>query len=277
MTAFVPVARGVYVLRYPVFDVNVTLVVGDGEALLVDTLATGAQAGELIVAARAVTSYPWTVVNTHHHFDHCFGNAVAAGDRTVWAHEEAARLLATQGEALRREAFERYGGDDPALGDGLLAVGIRGADRTVHLDMELMVGGRPVRLRHLGRGHTAGDLVVEVPDADVVVAGDLVEESGPPDFEDAYPLEWPETVAALLSGLGPDTVVVPGHGAPVDRAFVADQHARLAQLAWHIREAHADGAPADRLAERVSEATGWPAATTLAAVRRGYAELAGVA
>lgn len=277
MTEFAPVARDVYVLRYPVLDVNVTLVVGDGEALLVDTLSTSAQAQELVAAARAVTPHPWTVVNTHHHFDHCFGNAVVAGDRLVWAHSETARLLATRPEALRRAAYEGYGHTDPALGEDLLTVQVRAPDRTVRQQADLMVGGRQIRLRHLGRGHTAGDLVVEVPDADVVVAGDLVEESGPPDFGDAYPLDWPEAVAALLSRLGPQTVVVPGHGSPVDRSFVAEQHARLTELAWHIREAHADGAATDQLAQRVAAATGWPEATTLAAVRRGYAELSGVA
>ena len=46
--------------------------------------------------------------------------------------------------------------------------------------MALDLGDRVVELIHPGRGHTAGDLVVRVPDADVMVAGDLVEESDPP-------------------------------------------------------------------------------------------------
>ena len=76
MTArFVEVADRVHVLRDPLLHVNVTLVVGDGAALLVDTLSTAGQARELAEAARAVTPHPWTIVNTHHHFDHCFGNA----------------------------------------------------------------------------------------------------------------------------------------------------------------------------------------------------------
>ena len=45
--AFVEIADRVYVLRYPVFDVNVTLVVGDEAAVLVDTLSTPAQGAEL--------------------------------------------------------------------------------------------------------------------------------------------------------------------------------------------------------------------------------------
>ena len=95
MTArFVEIADRVHVLREPLLHVNVTLVVGDGAALLVDTLSTAGQARELAEAARAVTPHPWTVVNTHHHFDHCFGNAILAADppRPVYAHALAAAV-----------------------------------------------------------------------------------------------------------------------------------------------------------------------------------------
>ena len=269
---FVEIAREVYLLRYPVLDVNVTLVVGDGEALLVDTLSTDAQARELAAAARTVTAYPWSVVNTHHHFDHCFGNSVlAAGGRPVWGHPEAVALLVERPEQLRRQWCGQWATADPELAAGLAAVRIQPPDRTVVRTATLRLGGRPVQLRHLGRGHTAGDLVVQVPDADLLLAGDLVEESGPPSFEDAYPLEWPETVAGLLHLAGPATTVVPGHGRPVDREFVASQQRDLAALAWLIRDGDADRAPVAAVAAKAPFGPE-PAAV---AVRRGYAELAG--
>lgn len=272
MNRFVEVAREVYLLRYPVLDVNVTLVVGDGEALLVDTLSTDAQARELADAARAVTGYPWTLVNTHHHFDHCFGNAVlAAGGRPVWGQEEAAALLAEQAARLQRQWYAQFAPSQPELAAGLAAVRVLPPDHTVHQQATVRLGDRLVLLRHLGRGHTAGDLVVQVPDADLLLAGDLVEQSGPPAFEDAYPLEWPETVAALLRLAGPGTTVVPGHGTPVDREFVAAQHRDLAALAWLIRDGDADGAPA----EAVAATAPFGPAVALTAVQRGYAELAG--
>lgn len=270
--AFVEVARGVHVLRYPVLDVNTTLVVGDGEALLVDTLSTDRQARELATAARAVTGHPWTIVNTHHHFDHCFGNAVlSTGGRPVWAHEEAAALLSERPEALRRTWYEEWAPTEPELAAGLAEVRVVVPDRTVHQTAALDVGGRTVVLRHLGRGHTAGDLVVHVPDADVLIAGDLVEQGGPPSFEDSYPVEWPDTVAGLLRLLGPHTTVVPGHGAVVDRAFVAGQQERLAALAWLIRDGHADGVPAEAVAAK----SGFATRVGLVATWRGYAELSG--
>ncbi|RQX21119.1 MBL fold metallo-hydrolase, partial [Micromonospora chalcea] len=108
MTAgFTEVAPGVHVRREPLLAVNVVLVVGDGAALLVDTLSTAGQARELAAAARAVTPYPWTIVNTHHHFDHCFGNATLAGpDTAIYAHPQAVAALRDRPDALRRAAYE---------------------------------------------------------------------------------------------------------------------------------------------------------------------------
>jgi glyoxylase-like metal-dependent hydrolase (beta-lactamase superfamily II) len=277
MTGFRELADRVYVLRYPVLDVTVTLVVGDGAALVVDTLSTPGQAAELADAVRAVTPYPLTIVNTHHHFDHCFGNATlaaaagGAGEADIWAHEAAAAHLRERGARWQRQWYEQWLPIEPELAEGLAEAAILPPNRTVRTEATVDVGGRPVRLCHLGRGHTDGDLVVLIPDADVVVAGDLVEESGPPDFGDAYPLEWPETLAALDRLLYPATVVVPGHGAPVDGAFVRAQHALLTRLDWLIRDGHADGAPERAVAAR----SPFDPDQSLVAVARGYAELSG--
>ncbi|MDR7277946.1 MBL fold metallo-hydrolase [Catenuloplanes atrovinosus] len=275
---FVEVADRVYVLRYPILDVNSTLIVGDGEALLVDTLATGRQAADLGEAARAITSFPWALVNTHHHFDHCFGNAALADPiRPVWAHEEANRLLLETAEAQRAEWIARWSESDPVHAEDLARVEVRGASDTFAQDIPLDLGGRLVHLRHLGHGHTAGDIVVHVPDAGVVVAGDLVEESAAPSYgDDSYPLHWPETVAALLR-LDPLTTIVPGHGAPVDPAFVKAQHEDLTTVEWTLREAYGDGAPVEDAVRAVLEKSSLALTDTAArsAVRRAYADLSG--
>ena len=272
MTGFVELADRVYALRYPVLDVTVALVVGDGSALVVDTLSTAVQAAELGDAIRAVTPKPLTIVNTHHHFDHCFGNATLAEAGTqVWAHEYAAAHLRDEGDKWQREWYEEYRDTEPDLAEGLAQARILPPDRVVHRAASLDLGGRRVLLRHFGRGHTDGDLVVLVPDVDVTIVGDLVEESGPPDFTDAYPLEWPETLGALAHELIPAALVLPGHGAPVGRAFVQAQHGRLTELDWLIRDGHADGAPLAAVAAR----SPFGAGPSLVAVKRGYAELSG--
>lgn len=269
---FVEVADRVHVLREPLLQVNVTLLVGDGAALLVDTLSTAGQAAELARAARAVTPHPWVLVNTHHHFDHCFGNATLAGDPPcpVYAHPLAAAALRDP-DQLRREAAAEIRDERPHLAEELLTVDILAPSHLVDRREVLDVGGRQVVLRHLGRAHTAADLVVHVPDAEVLVAGDLVEQSGPPMFEDSYPLRWPEAVAELLRMTTPTTVVVPGHGDLVGPEFVHAQHGLLSDLAWQIRAGHAGGTPAERVAAEAP----FGARPALIATRRGYAELNG--
>ncbi|WP_213455870.1 MBL fold metallo-hydrolase [Rhizomonospora bruguierae] len=271
-TGFAEVAAGVYALRYPVYDVTVTLVVGDDAALVVDTLSTAEQATELAEAVRRVTAHPWTVVNTHHHFDHAFGNATfAAAGAPVWGHEGTANRLNAGGERTKRELSEELADAQPELAAQIAAVRVHPPERTVHQEATLDIGGRRVTLRFLGRGHTDNDLVVAVPDADVLVAGDLVESGGPPGFGDAYPLEWADTVAGLLRMTGPGTVVLPGHGPPVDSAFVLAQHADLTRLEWLIREGHANHSPVEAVAAR----SPFGVETSLPAVRRGYALLDG--
>jgi glyoxylase-like metal-dependent hydrolase (beta-lactamase superfamily II) len=272
MTGFAEVATDVYVLRQPVLDVNATLVLGGERALVVDTLSTDTQAAQLREAVRRITSEPLCVVNTHHHFDHWFGNGVLAREGAeVWAHEEAAARLSRRTEELRRHWVSEWARVEPDLAAGMASATLRLPDRTVHIESIVDLGGRTVVLHHFGRGHTDGDLVVHVPDADAVLAGDLVEEAGPPSFEDSYPLEWPETLAALLRLTAASTVVVPGHGAPVDARYVHGQHDQLTALAWLIRGGHYDGATEEAVAAKAP----FDAATARVAVHRGYAELSG--
>lgn len=274
MTArFVEVADRVHVLREPLLHVNVTLVVSDGAALLVDTLSTAGQARELAEAARAVTPHPWSIVNTHHHFDHCFGNATLAADPAcpVYAHERAAAVLRDHPDELRRAAYEEMRDEQPELAAELVRTELLAPTHPVRAETVLDVGGRRVVLRHPGHGHTDADLVVHVPDADVLVAGDLVEQSGPPAFEESYPLQWPDAVADLLRLTTPGTVVVPGHGALVDAEFVRAQHTQLVEQAWLIRAGHTGSAPP----ERVAAESPFGARPGLIAARRGYAELDG--
>jgi len=102
-------------------------------------------------------------------------------------------------------------------------------NKTFRESVGLELGDRPVTLTHFGRGHTDNDVIVVVPDAHVVFAGDLIEQGGPPSFEDSYPLDWPGTVGRMLDVThGP---VVPGHGDVVERSFVEGQLADLSALA----------------------------------------------
>jgi len=241
--AWTEIGNRVFVRRHRSMDLNVTLLVGEGACLVVDTRADLVQGRELVDAVRAVTPHPWVVVNTHFHFDHTFGN-VAFRPAPIWGHRRCAEVLSgPDGERMRTRVAGLYRAAGEATGaERIEAVEIVPPTEVVDDVATLTVGGRPVHLRHPGRGHTDSDLVVLLPDADLLLAGDLVEEGAPPQFGDGFPLDWPGTLDALLELVtGP---VVPGHGAVVDRAYVAAQRAELALLAEAARVGHAEGRPA---------------------------------
>jgi glyoxylase-like metal-dependent hydrolase (beta-lactamase superfamily II) len=272
---FAEVADRCWVARHEFLDVNVTVVGGDAGLVVVDTGWSSTRAERLVDAVRRLSAAPvLAAVNTHAHFDHSFGNAVFARDGVeLVCHEGAAAELPAHAASIRDRAAAEP--DEPEHADIAGTAPVVPA-RTFSSALALDLGGRQVELVHPGRGHTGGDLVVRVSDADVLLAGDLVEESAVraavPGFgPDCFPLEWPATLDLVLGLLGPASLVVPGHGAPVDQAFVQEQRSAIGVVAETIRDLAGRGvAPDDALA-----AAQWPYPVEELgdAVRRGYAQL----
>ncbi|MFC5822089.1 MBL fold metallo-hydrolase [Nonomuraea harbinensis] len=230
------IGDGVFVRRHESYDMNVGLVVGDGQCLVLDTGMSHREAADLVAAVRRVTGSPWTVVNTHAHFDHYFGNAMF-GPAEIWGHVRCAEEIELRGAHHRAGVVAALGGERRAE---LEEVRIVPPDHVFTTAATLDIGGRIVHLRHFGLGHTSGDIAAHVPDAGVVFAGDLVEEGAPPAFGDAYPLDWPGTTARMLRDMR-EQVYVPGHGAVVGRDFVIGQHEELSVVAELARRAHVEG------------------------------------
>ena len=114
-----PVADGVFVARTQPLDVNVTVVLGDDGALVIDTLSTEAQARALLDAIRSVTLLPLTVAVTHFHFDHCFGAAVLAeGGRPIWGHPYVATELTERGRHWQSRWYDEWASDAARAGGG---------------------------------------------------------------------------------------------------------------------------------------------------------------
>ncbi|GAB2459066.1 MBL fold metallo-hydrolase [Nocardioides hungaricus] len=271
--AFTEVADRVWVARYEWFDVNVSLVGGADGLLVVDTHGSGAAAREVVEDVRRLGAGPVTgIVNTHWHFDHTFGNGTfraAYGGVPIVAHETAVEELERGAAEIKR----RYADEpsDPHTAD-VVATEVALPDRTFSSALVLDAGDRMVELVHPGRGHTGGDLVVRVPDAGVLLAGDLVEESAPPSFgADSWPMDWPLTLDVVLGLTTSGSVVVPGHGAPVDRAFVERQRNEIGIVAETIRDLAGRGVPLDRALD--AGEWPWPADRLGDAVRRGYEQL----
>ncbi len=272
MSKFTEVGERVWVARYEWYDVNVSVIEGEAGVLVVDTHSSSKAAREVINDLRQVsTRQVIGLVNTHDHFDHTFGNAAFReefGEIPIRAHETTAATTVATGEDAQRSERTRA---DPR-GQEIVETPIVPADTTFSSVTAVDLGDRVVELVHPGRGHTAGDLVVRIEDAEVLLAGDLLEESGPPAYgDDCFPMEWPLSLDLTLSLIGPSTVVVPGHGAPVDRDFVTEQRASIGVVAETIRDLAGRGVPLDE----ALGATEWPypAEALGDAVRRAYEQL----
>jgi glyoxylase-like metal-dependent hydrolase (beta-lactamase superfamily II) len=274
---FVEVADRCWVARFEFLDVNVGLVAGERGLLVVDTHASEVDARRVVEQVRRLGAGDVVaVVNTHEHFDHTFGNVVFSEEYDgppVYAHEDAAAALAVTGPALQDEA--RADTSDPRHAQ-IAATRIVLPTETFSSARVVDLGDRLVELVHPGRGHTGGDAVVRVADADVLFAGDLVEESamrdGAPGYgDDCFPLEWPATLDLVVQLLSPGSVVVPGHGVPVDRDFVQEQRAGLGVVAETVRDLATRGIPVTE----ALDAADWPYPKERLryAVTRGYAHL----
>jgi glyoxylase-like metal-dependent hydrolase (beta-lactamase superfamily II) len=234
-----PVADRVWLAVAEPDAVNLGLVVGDTGALLVDTGSSPSQGRAVRAAVAAVTDRPLVaVVVTHAHDDHVFGLAAFDDVRTL-GHESVSEWLA--GADAAASAAEH----------GVEVADLAAPNAPLVVAAWVDLGGRRVEVAHLGRGHTGSDLVVVVPDADLVFAGDLVESAGPPAFgPDSFLHEWAVTLDGLIGLMTADTRAVPGHGEPVDREFVYEARGRVASVSGELRRLAEEGAGVDDVAAR---------------------------
>ncbi len=279
---FTEVAERVFVGRYPQWDTTIGLVVASGGVLVIDTRASNVHGAELRDDVQRLAPHAeirW-VVNTHQHFDHALGNVAFEG-ATIHAHENAAAEMVSAGERVkdRIRADPSVDPDYPAITsevlDAVVASEYRLPDVTFSSVSTIDLGDRYVELAHPGRGHTNGDLVLRVGDVDVVFGGDLIEQSADPAFgADCFPLEWGGSLDLMIGMLTEKSVVVPGHGTPVDKTFVQNQRADIADVGQVIYSLFSQGVSRDDALEAGGSSWPYPAQQLRYALSRGYDQLA---
>lgn len=236
--------------RFDDLDGNSLVVIGKEAILVVDT-GGSLETGRLLVGQiRKLSPLPVRyVVNTHWHYDHVLGNAAvleAWPSARIVAHEETGRIGATWAqyythraratfdatrERIASEAVTGRAADGRTLSSYEHAVAkaqhanIDRLERRLresayvlpemvfrdHLRLDL--GGRAVDVQNFGRGNTPGDAVVQVRDARIVAAGDLLVHPVPYGFN-SFPASWIGVMRTLTKLSAP--TIVPGHG-PVQR------------------------------------------------------------
>ncbi|WP_081913514.1 MBL fold metallo-hydrolase [Glycomyces sp. NRRL B-16210] len=225
---WIEVADRVWVRRLEELDQSLGLVVGDDCCLVVDTGISADAGFAFATAIRELTDLPWQVAYTHDHFDHWFGTS-AFGESAIWAVADGAHYISFGDEQRQRRVaqYRRENREDEAR--SIARSRLIPPNCRVSGAVGLNLGGRTVVLRQVGLAHSDNDMVIEVPDAGVLFAGDLLENGAPPSYSAAFPLEWPQAVEYLL-GWKPK-VVVPGHGEPADYWWARGQARDLAEVA----------------------------------------------
>lgn len=274
MAVWTELADGVFRHRYDPLDIGICVVRGAAGLLLVDTRSSHREADEIRADLRRLGGPVRWVVNTHAHFDHTFGNARFGPGSDVgapiWGHERVPAHL----DQFERVMLADWAVNDLARREEWAEVVITPPDVLVGDSATIDLGDRVVELAHLGRGHTDNDLVLHLPDCAVWLAGDLLEESGPPCYgSGSFPLDWPGTIAALLARVGADDIVVPGHGAVITTDYAAAQQVELQRTADLIRALYDEGVPVERAVEAGGDRWPFPGDGMSGAVRDGYAQL----
>lgn len=212
---------------------NAGFIVGSNGVVVVDTFQDVAPARDLLAEIRKITNLPIRfVVNTHYHLDHTGGNAVFA--------EAGATILAQRNLRgwLRTENLKFFGAN-PKPEQKAMVEALVLPDEVYSDAVDIYLGTRQVQVRYM-LGHTGGDSVVTVPDADVVFAGDLVWQKHLPNLIDATTSDWVKTLEKLLAD-HPAATFVSGHGDVATVADVRDFHEYLVTLRDAIAKAQAAG------------------------------------
>jgi glyoxylase-like metal-dependent hydrolase (beta-lactamase superfamily II) len=243
------IAPSVYVIpdgRVPLVP-NVGIVVGEREALVIDTGMGPRNGLRVLDKTRALAGTPLVLTITHFHPEHGYG-AQAFGEARIVYNRTQKEELAAKGLPYL-EMFRTFG---EAVAEQLEGVELVGPDDVYEDRTSLDLGGIEVELHHFGLAHTRGDQVVFLPGPRVLFTGDLVETRFfpifpwfPPDDADVNGSRWIE-VLGRLAALEPE-IVVPGHGEIGGPELIQDVRGYLEDVRGRVGEAAGTGKSLDEI------------------------------
>lgn len=264
---------------------NAMVLVGEYDTLVVDSHVTPMAARSLLDSLQVLTDRPVRyLVNSHYHFDHAHGNQAFPRNVEIIGHRFTRQKLNGEiGNVLEETTFRSFSDGVPATIAGLERQAAAETDpaRRAEIESRLAVqrdylqaidevvptppnitleesmtlyqalaqGSREIRLLHLGRAHTGGDVVVYLPQERIVFTGDMMLPSLSY-MGDGHVDEWPATLDALKA-LDFEWVL-PGHGAPFnDRRIIDNFQAYLGDLWTRTASLKDRGISAAQAAEQI--------------------------
>jgi len=242
---------------------NVAVYVTVDGVVLVDDMFDRNHA-DILAQVKSVTDKPLKyVINTHQHDDHAGGDFKMLPIAEVIAHKNARANL----EHIRQPYYE----DTPGTPIGLPRL-------TFTDEASVFLGGKEVRAKYFGRGHTSGDAVVYFPDLKVIHTGDLfLGRRAPSPGRDGAPprprpagvniyvdyaqggsfYDWTKTLDGALT-LDFDTVI-PGHGPLSTKADVVQFRADVETMRTRLVDMIKQGKTKDDMVNTLEADYGWRA------------------
>lgn len=275
---FQKVAEGVYYATGGTGS-NHPVIVNDDDVLLVDTAGTPAATRDLLQDLKLITDKPVRyVVDTHFHLDHTAGNQVFGPEVAIIGHESVRTAILTSNllerdpylrdaqrttalieslpkqiaeaqDAGKKAALEKQLADAQLLREQSKEIKPTPPNVTFTSKVVLHKGSREIQLLFLGRGHTAGDIVVYLPQERILCSGDLVT-SNVAYMGDAFVGEWLTTLGEL--GKLDFALVLPGHGRPMEgKGQITAFQGYLGDLMKQVSTLRSQGISPEDAAKRV--------------------------
>jgi glyoxylase-like metal-dependent hydrolase (beta-lactamase superfamily II) len=177
-------------------DPNSGVIIGDESVMIVEAQATPRLAHKVIEKVREVTDKPIShVVLTHYHAVRVLGASAFKANQIIMS-DTARAMVVERGQEDWDSEFGRF----PRLFQGHESIpGLTWPTTTFSDTMTVYLGNRRVDLMHLGRAHTAGDIVIHVPDENVMFTGDIVEYHSACYCGDGHFNDWGHTLDNIAS------------------------------------------------------------------------------
>jgi glyoxylase-like metal-dependent hydrolase (beta-lactamase superfamily II) len=196
---------------------------------------------QIVAKVKSVTSQPIRyIVTTHHHSDHSGGNV---------AFEPAVEIVST---ANARANIVNH--KQPGAPSNMTPAQVTFTDET-----SIFLGGKEVRARYFGRGHTNGDAVVYFPALKTLHTGDLMAGNTPLiDYTGGGSLiEWTKTLDGAMT-LDFETVI-PGHGAVTNKAGLLTYRNNVEKLRTRAQGLVRGGKSQEEIGKVMASEFGWAA------------------
>ncbi len=205
------------------YMVNSTVIIGDQGVILVDTGSTDEIGRHLAKAIAKLTPKPVThVINTHHHGDHVLGN-IAFPAAQIISSAQCKKLVETTGQEWVNIMETLVGRKFPNTRPVPASVTYPDLSRT-----DGTLQGVKILFWVPKGSHSAGDMMLYLPDDKVLIGGDILVNTTTPVMRDANVKNWIETLAEAEKVDA--RTIIPGHGPLMTQADVKKLHTLLANF-----------------------------------------------